>query len=149
MDILIIEDDSNKLKEMISLLDKLEKTNNKKMIIKSKSSYQSGLCEIFNNTYDLLLLDMTIPNFEITLHDDGGDSLDLGGELIIQEMNRDDKKIKTIIVTQYEEFNGISLADIDNDLKENYSDFYLGYVSYNASETTWKNELEKLIMEYI
>jgi len=149
MNILIIEDDSNKLEEITYLLSKMKKTLKQNIKIVSQGSFQSGLIEIFNNHYDLLLLDMTIPNFEITLHDDGGDSLDIGGELIIKEMDREDKKIKTIIVTQYEEFNGISLSDIDNDLKKQYSNFYLGYVSYNASETTWKSELEKLIVENI
>jgi hypothetical protein len=71
---------------------------------------------------------MSIPTFDISETDDGGETLDRGGEIILQEMEREGIKIKAVILTQYEEFDEVSLEEIDNSLKSEFSEFYLGCI---------------------
>ncbi|WP_412476976.1 hypothetical protein [Flavobacterium sp. TBRC 19031] len=146
MKILIVENDPNKSGQLELFLNdelKIHKRN-----IEVKKSYQSGLETILSNHFDLLILDMSLPTFDITKEDDGGETLDRGGEVILQEMEREGIKIKAVIVTQYEEFGDVSLEEIDNSLKNEFSDFYLGCIYYNSTQMGWQNELKKIIENF-
>ncbi len=142
MKILVIEDDDNKYNPVRNFL--IELYNNNVTII-HKKSFQSGMEILYAEKFDLLILDMSIPNFDVTELDDGGDTLDRGGEFILEEMDRENIITKSIIITQYEEFKGVSLAEIDKNLMEEFKESYLGCVSYNTGYDNWKNELEQLI----
>lgn len=147
MKILIVENDPNKSGQIELFLS--EELGIPKENIEVKKSYQSGLETILSNNYDLLILDMSLPTFDITKEDDGGETLDRGGEVILQEMEREGIKIKAVIVTQYEEFDDVSLEEIDNSLKNEFSDFYLGCIYYNTIQMNWQNELKKIIDKFI
>ncbi|WP_264531546.1 hypothetical protein [Flavobacterium sp. N502540] len=143
MKILIVENDTNKSTQVEFFLQyeiKISPNN-----IDTRRSFQSGLEAILVNSYDLLILDMSIPTFDISEIDDGGETLDRGGEIILQEMEREGIKTKALILTQYEEFDEISLEEIDNSLREEFSDFYLGCIYYNTSQVNWQNELKNII----
>jgi len=145
MKVLIVENDSNKYDQVKSFLIeelKIIETN-----ISIRKSYQSGLESILDNTYDFIILDMSIPTFDITEFDDGGNTLDRGGEIILQEMERENISIPSIILTQYEDFDNVSLLEIDSNLKEEFEEFYLGCIYYNISEENWKNELNNLYLK--
>ncbi len=143
MKILIVENDSNKSNQVLSFLN--DEMGIKEELIEVKRSFQSGLEAILTCSFDFLILDMSIPTFDITAIDDGGETLDRGGEIILQEMEREGIEIKSLILTQYEEFDNISLEEIDSKLKLEYSDFYLGCIYYNISEDKWQNELKRFI----
>lgn len=142
MKILIVENDSIKSGQLELFLSEHLGTNSD---IKIRRSYQSGLETILSNNFDLLILDMSLPTFDITKEDDGGETLDRGGEVILQEMEREGIKIKSVIVTQYEEFDDVSLEEIDNSLKNEFSDFYLGCIYYNIIQMDWQKELKNII----
>jgi DNA-binding NtrC family response regulator len=142
MRILVIEDDDNKYNPVKNFLIELYNEN---VTIIHKKSYQSGMEILYAEKFDLLILDMSIPNFDVTELDDGGDTLDRGGEFILEEMDRENIIIKSIIITQYEEFKGVSLAEIDKNLREEFKQSYLGCVSYNTGYDNWKTELQELI----
>lgn len=143
MKILIVENDTNKSTQVECFLQDEIKINPN--YIDTKRSFQSGLEAILTKSYDLLILDMSIPTFDISEIDDGGETLDRGGEIILQEMEREGIKMKAIILTQYEEFDEVSLEEIDNSLKKEFSEFYLGCIYYNTSQVNWQNELKDII----
>ncbi len=147
MKILIVENDSTKSNQVLSFLN--EEMGISEDVIVIKRSYQSALEAILTTVFDLLILDMSIPTFDITTTDDGGETLDRGGELILEEMAREGIDFKSLILTQYEEFDNVSLEEIDNELKLEYSDFYLGCIYYNISEDKWQNELMEIIKNNI
>ena len=62
MKILIVEDDENKLNNLKDFINEyyLNEVN-----IDICHSFQSGLESILINKYDLLLLDMSLPNFDL------------------------------------------------------------------------------------
>lgn len=149
MKILIVEDDLNKLNNLQTFLKYYFKHKEIKIVISIKTSYQSGLEAILSNSFDLLLLDMSLPNFDITNNNDSGVPLSRGGELILYEMDIMNIFLKTIIVTQHDDFDGDSLEEIHNNYKEKFSKFYINYVFYNAIESNWESELEKILEEII
>jgi len=144
MKILIVENDPNKSTQVETFLN--EEFSSMNICIETKKSFQSGLEAILSNKYDFLILDMSLPTFDITESDDGGETLDRGGDIILQEMEREDVKYKSVILTQYEEFGGISLNEIDAALKKEFNEFYLGCIYYNTIQVNWQNELKRIIL---
>jgi len=142
MKILIVEDDLNKLNNLKKFINTYFETKNIEIYIEIKHSYQSGLDTILSNYYDLLLLDMSLPNFDIDDNNDSGDPLSKAGELILYEMDVMGININTIIVTQHDDFDGESLESINDDYKNKFSTFYIDYIFYNAIESDWEDELK-------
>lgn len=139
--ILIIEDDDHKCSEITTFL----KESFPKIFLKFGKSYQSGIQEATSAQYDLLLLDMSIPNFDINENEDGGSILKNGGELIIMELIDENVNFKCLILTQYETFNDETLDAIDLRLKENCGDKYIGCIRYSAWKDDWKELLKNAI----
>jgi CheY-like chemotaxis protein len=148
MKFLLVEDDSNKSKHILDFLE--ETYPDTKTVL--RRSYQSGLKEIFSNEYNLILLDMQLPTFDIKSGEDGYKFRKLAGVDILNELKRKNFKCKIIIVTQFETFGEgeyfIELKDLKESLMQEYKELYIDTVYYNASQTTWKKELKDYITKY-
>lgn len=145
MKILIVEDDLNKLNNLENFIRRYFKKKAIEIIIEIKNSYQSGLESILSDSFDLLLLDMSLPNFDMLEGNDSGAPLSRGGELILYEMDVMEINLKTIVVSMHDDFDGDTLEVIHNQYKERFSKFYVNYVFYNAIESNWEDELEKIL----
>ncbi|MEX0083631.1 response regulator [Clostridium butyricum] len=144
MDILLIEDDDIKASNIEEFLQ-----NKIKKIIRKKS-WQTGLVEIVKNrSYDLILLDMSMPRYDY----DGSDNLyefePFAGWEIMKEMKRRKINISTIVITSFGTFgkdeNRIDVNGLNDKLELEFSNFYKGIIRYNSSIVTWKEELEKVL----
>lgn len=140
MKILIIEDDTNKSSAISEFLSKKEIG---KCTI--KESYHGGIKELSEKGYDVVLLDMTMPVFDNSAYGNSGRPLPLAGRDLLFMVRR--KKIHGhfIIITQYEDFNGMSLKALEDDLKANFPGLYHGIVYYNVMNNKWKAELLGLL----
>ena len=87
MKVLVIEDTETKFLDIKQAL-----IQNKIVNITHKYSRNSGLLELINNQYDLLILDMQIP-----LDDDSFNILTDGGFEVLDEIIRTKNKIPVII----------------------------------------------------
>ncbi|MDM7646955.1 response regulator [Leuconostoc falkenbergense] len=138
MKILVIEDDMNKLQNINKVLSE---KNHK---ITECYSYNSGLKAIIANYYDLLVLDMSLPTFDIKSSENGGRPKPFAGKEILRQLGRRQIKLKVIVVTQFEMFGDsqspISLETLNNELREKYSSNYIGTVYYESSEKRWENQ---------
>lgn len=142
MRILIIEDDPNKLGAIIKFMDQYPDVE-----CVTRTAFQSGLRTILANPFDLLLLDMSMPVYDTTVQDSGGRSLPLAGRDILFQMKRKKIKLKTIIVTQYEDFGGVALGNLHQNLRDEFSENYVGYVYYNVTQDSWRHKLAELLKE--
>ncbi len=143
MKVLIIEDDVNKLHAIMDYICETGITG-----IGTKTSFHSGLKELVDNKYDLVLLDMSMPVYDITVHDNGGRPLPLAGRDILYNMHRRQIDCKAIVITQYEDFGGIPLTELDEDLRTSFPRHYLGVVYYNTMQAGWKSKLSELLSKY-
>jgi len=116
--------------------------------IELKNSYISGLKELKNNhiNYDVLLLDISMPNYDISSEDSGGDWMPLAGKKILKEMYLRDIPTKTIVVTMHGSFDdGTKITELDSAFKNEFSDNYIGYVFYSQINEDWKDKLYQLL----
>lgn len=143
MRILIVEDDVNKLNAVSAFLDRYRNIS-----YQYESSYHSGMRRLLANKYDLLLLDMSMPVYDVTAQETGGRPLALAGRDILFQLRRRKSQLKAIIVTQYEDFDGLSLSELDYDLSREFPINYLGYVYYNTTQDSWKEKLGKFLSQY-
>lgn len=139
--ILFIEDNLIKMEAVLKVL----KLNYSQAEIITRDSFRSGLKELMSNSYDILLLDMSLPTWDR----DGVNKQEgferFGGESIMREMKRKNKLIPTIVLTMFSEFgigkSFIDLIDLDQHLKREFKEFYHGFVKYSSSERKWEVEL--------
>lgn len=144
MTILFIEDHPYKQGQVLGFLAETYP----EIIVNTKNSYNSGLKElkINSNYYDLVLLDISMPNYDISVEESGGDFLPLAGKLILKEMYLREISSKVIVVTMHGSFeDGTKMIDLDNVLKTEFVENYIGYVYFSAVNTEWKKQLELLI----
>lgn len=140
MKVLLIEDNSHK-KELI---DTFLKEQFADIEINLKRSYNSGLREIVKNQdYNLILLDMSLPNYDIEPGETGGD-FENAGELILKEMYRRDIGVNVVIVTMYHNY----IDEQNNwELKQAFKN-YLGVIYFDLNyPDSWKKELTELIRD--
>lgn len=136
MKVLFIEDNPQKLKQVCDFLE--QQYDNIELTI--RKSYNSGLRELIkNNSYSLILLDMSLPNYDIEPGESGGDFEKYAGKFLLNEMYRRDIITKVLIITMY--LNYVD-EEFTSELKDNFPN-YLGVVYYNVKEPDgWKNELK-------
>ena len=145
MKCLIIEDDKNKSSEIKNWLE----STYEKIDIVIKHSYKSGLREAVLPKYDYILLDMSMPTFDITLNEKGGEPRHFAGKEIIQQMHR--RKIFTpvIVVTQFENFgegsDKVSFEQLNNTLNDLNTKAFLGMSFYSIVEKKWQQEIKEII----
>ncbi len=143
--ILIVEDDENKRNQLIKFIE--EKYNSIEVDI--AKSFHSGLESVLSKQYDLILLDITMPTYDISHDEDGGRPQQYAGRDLLRQMKRRKLTATVIVVTQYDVFgdesDSLSLSQLDKQLNEDYPDIYHGTVYYNAAIGDWKNILEETI----
>ncbi|WP_319405147.1 response regulator [uncultured Desulfosarcina sp.] len=149
MEILIIEDDEIKSTQIKDFL----KDSFKSIDISFAKSIQSAIKMLKNSTFNLILLDMTLPTFDFGVNDDGGRIRAYGGREILRQMDR--KKIVTpvIVITQFDKFgkgsNTLALDELNKELKKDHKNNYKGCVYYNAAYENWKYDLLTKLEQYI
>jgi len=147
--IVIVEDDENKRKQLVKCIQGLLP----KSEIVERQSYQSGLKEIVLSSPDIVILDMSMPTYDVTPKDKGGRTRAYAGRDILDEIVRRGLEVPIIVVTQYETFgepdDQKSLEQLKTELQQNYPNIYRGAVYYQPAQSDWKNALENLIADLI
>ena len=110
----------------------------------------STLSALRLNVPDLVLLDMSLPTFEVAPGERGGRPQDFGGIAIMNFMEFEDIVVPVIVVTQYESFptgNGenTTLEEIASRASREHSSVFLGLVYYSSVENSWKDMLRMLM----
>lgn len=145
MKILIVEDDENKRSQLNSFIE----SNFPELEVLNAYSIQKGLDYVFDDEVDLIILDMTLPTYDVTPDEPGGGTNIYGGTDFLSQLDRFDIKIPAIVVTQFEIFGSgsktMTLEGLRNLLKKEHSENCYGLVYYNASSETWIGELDSLL----
>jgi CheY-like chemotaxis protein len=144
MKVLVVEDDDEKLSHLSHFLSERFPAAN----IGHARSLQSGLREIYQNAPDLILLDMTMRNFDLTPDEEGGRPHPFAGKEILRQMQRQRLQIPTIVVTHFARFGDdddfMTLEDLKKELEGRFSN-YIGTVQYKSNVDSWKATLAEFI----
>lgn len=143
MKILLIEDNERKKNLLLSFI-KEEFSN---IEVELRKSYNSGLRELIKvDDYSLILLDMSLPNYDIEQGESGGDFESLAGKYLLNEMYRRDININVVIVTMYKDYVD---KEFDSNLKEDFPN-YRGVIYFDQDDPDgWKNELRIILNSII
>lgn len=141
MKIILIEDDDFKSKQIKSFLVDL----GHEIIL--KKAFNTGMKAITTEKFDLALLDMTIPSFEISPEHPTSRIRKYGGRDVLSEIERCEIELPSIVITQYRVFDDgeMSIEKIDMELSQEFPQIYMGIVYYNSSAMDWQESLLKLI----
>lgn len=145
MKILIIEDDPVKLSDIENLLKK-----NKVDEIYISKSFNSAKRELRARSFDMILLDMSLPVFDDV--EDTEDFETFGGIGILNEIKRIGTLNRVVVITAFDTLgegkNQTSLRDLDISMKKDYSNIYIGLIHYDATSNQWQQKVEKLLHRY-
>lgn len=143
MKILIVEDNSDKRNNIKRFLD----DNISNVVFGEAKSYSSGILEVYNQKWDLIIMDMSLPTYDITTNETGGEMKPVAGKEILRRMKNRKINVPVIVVTQFDVFGEkqISLKSLNDEFEEKYSQIWKGTVSYD--KVTWQKELREIIIE--
>ncbi len=145
MNILLVEDDENKQKQITNLL----KREWPDAHLELKTSLQSGLRALSEQVFSLVILDMSLPNYEIGPEESGGTIHKLGGREFLRKMKRRARLIPTVVVTQYDTFGEgrerVDLSSLRSELARDYPGLCIGTLYYNSAIDSWREELTTLV----
>lgn len=147
MHILLAEDDEPKLIKIRAFLQKEFSGSS----IDAARSVTSTLASIRARKPDVLVLDMSLPTFEIALGERGGRPQDYGGLTVMEFMDFEDLVAPVVMVTQYEAFPGDNganrtLEEIAADARKNHPSMFRGLIYYSSVENTWEEPLKDAII---
>ena len=143
MRILIIEDNHSKLKRIRDFLEK----NYQFISVHDAMSYTAGLRRLYDDQWDLVLLDMSLPIYDLNIQDSGGDKKSIAGKEIIKRMQHRKIITPTVIVTQFDTFgdNGITIESLNEEFEHDFSEIWRGTINYE--KTSWMTNLKSIIDE--
>lgn len=147
--ILFVEDSEIKAEGILVVLKQFVPLDS----ITRARSYTAGLRLLEDNDYDLIVLDMTLPIYDVNDSDSGYEHLSLGGKIILGEMQLLNLETKVIVVTQYDSFDDIekkrtlTFAQLAEDIFTEFPELFLGAVHYESEAVGWRERLIKLLKE--
>lgn len=148
MKILVIEDQEDKSRDIEQFCELFFKRID---FIHFRRSLRSGLKAALSDVkYDLIFLDMSMPNFDPSEDDPlGGTPESFAGKELLAQLKFRKVSIPVVIVTQYQTFNEgkVDLKSLNNELMKEYFGFYMGIVYYSSADKDWQTNLKKVLIE--
>ncbi len=141
--LLLIEDDEYKATQIRNFLAKQGYELDLRM------AFQSGMRAVMQGSYDLLLLDMSIPTFDPAGVNRGSRHRPFGGKDVLRELKRRELDIPVVVVTQYSVFGegreNITLEELNGSLRDEFDGIYRGLVYFDASSLDWTLKLTEML----
>lgn len=146
--ILLVEDTPDKAAEIKNFL--MTTYGNAIEVIENEA-YKTAQQEIHyhHEDYDLILLDMTMSTFDPKKEENGGTPEPVGGKQLLNYMFLKEITTKVLVVTMYKDFVGQNIISLDEELREDFSEFYCGFVFFSFSNDLWKADLKDKIDELL
>lgn len=145
MKILVVEDDTRKGDAIVALLQ----AEVGEAEIELVRSYQSGMRAIAESMPDLLILDMSLPNYDAAPGQRSGKPRPLGGFDIMRKNRRRGLQTRAIVVTQLDHFGDggheYDFEGLDEKCRDEFPDTFLGAIYYAQSSSDWKTKLIDIV----
>lgn len=145
MKILVVEDDDTKRERVCELITQTEPA----AVIVHARSLRGAEDALETEPFDLVVLDMSMPTFDIGPDESGGVFQALGGHELLRYIKRYRRLSPVVVLTQFNAFGRgksyLTLAQLNEQLKSEYGSLYLGAVYYGTSSEGWRRQLTLLI----
>ncbi|MDC7800982.1 hypothetical protein PQS91_14120 [Stenotrophomonas geniculata] len=145
MKILVADDEEPKLASIVDWLSIFFSSSE----IVTARSVRSAIDVILDAKPELVLLDMSLPTFDVSPGETGGRPQGFGGIEVLRNLEFYGVDTKVIVITQYEAFheNGrhVDLRLLRERLIRESPGIFVDCVYYNAVSDEWKKELGEYI----
>jgi CheY-like chemotaxis protein len=144
--ILIVEDEAPKSKHIEDMVAGLAPNAN----ISTARSVNSALDYLEAEPIDLLLLDMSLPTFDVGERESGGRPQGFGGTEVLRHMVMAEIECPTVVITGYEGFTReggamVDLAQLRKELTDEFPTILRAVLHYNSTIDEWKTVLAATI----
>lgn len=143
--ILFVEDNDYKRNKIV---DYLAATFPEIETVESRS-YSSCVQKMEESTFDLLLLDVSLPTYDISPTETGGRFRTFAGRELARRAIRQDTISKIIFITQYKSFsergNSYSFDELALHLEKDCGAKFGGAIFFDGSISSWKQKLTDAI----
>lgn len=147
MKILLADDDDNKASQVKAFLE----AGWSGATVARAKSLQSALSTILTDNYDLILLDMTMPTFDISENDNGGRPQPLAGREVLRQVARKSVVARVVVLTQFPQFGqgaeARTLSQLHEELARRYPQIYRGLIYYESASQAWREDLRVIVDE--
>jgi DNA-binding NarL/FixJ family response regulator len=146
MKILLIEDMPRKAESIKAVLS----SQFPKIELSEESSYHAAIENIANygNEYDVILLDMSMNTFNVSVEENGGIPEPFAGVRILEKLFLNEIDTRVIVISMYHKIEGKDFKEIGDELMEQYPNLYEGFVLFAFDRNDWKLKLINLISSY-
>ena len=145
MKILLVEDESPKAGHIKNCLEELRP----RCEVRWVRSVRTAIEKLEEGGWQLLILDMSLPTFDIVKGESGGRPQGFGGIELMREMELSEVEVPVIVITGYEAFTKsggeIGLGAIARELSDEFPEFFKGILHFNSAYGDWKLKLEELL----
>lgn len=146
--VLIVEDEAPKSKHIESLVAGI--APHARMTL--TRSVNSALDVLEAGQVDLLLLDMSLPTFDVGEREAGGRPQGFGGTEVLRHMAMAEISCPTVVITGYEGFAReggviVDLAKLREELSEEFPNILHAVLHYNSTLDEWKTVLTATIRD--
>lgn len=146
MRILLVEDEDPKRRHLSSFLLTLAPEAQ----IVTARSVLSALVSLEEEQPDVIILDMSLPTFDMDQNESGGRPQGVGGIEIMRHMVMSEIRRPVIVVTGYEAFpksggQQVNLDALRVELKRDFPELFCGLLHYNSAFDDWKRLLQDSI----
>ncbi|WP_158768224.1 hypothetical protein [Paraglaciecola sp. L1A13] len=144
MKFLIIEDDEDKANAIKEYISSLEDSLDASFDV--KSNYLEGKIAL-TNSYDFLILDMTLPLDDTSLDN----KVSTAGIDILEVMKHRGVLKPCVILTGYDTFgkhqNRVNLDSLSNRIEKEYGDIVKEVLYYESKDGDWREKLKSVLEE--
>lgn len=141
--VLIIEDEAPKRKHIKEYINSHK--NGAYIDIVCCGSVSSALDFLDDNEPNFIILDMSLPTYEISDTESGGRPQGFGGLEILRYLKMSGLNCPTLVLTGYEAFMReeglVELSQISEELKSEFGTFLKDVLYYNSAYSEWKNKM--------
>jgi len=146
--ILLVEDEAPKRHHIENLIRDL--TPHARILI--ARSVNSALDVLDTGAIDLLILDMSLPTFDVGERERGGRPQGFGGTEVLRNMTMSEIGCPTVVITGYEGFvreggTTVDLTQLRTELMEEFPSVLRAVLHYNSTFDEWKTVLRATLAE--
>jgi CheY-like chemotaxis protein len=143
--ILLVEDEGPKRENIRSLLKQMALLDG----VYEARSVGSAVRALRNRRYDLVILDMSLPTFDIEADASGGRPQGFGGVEVLRYMDRFKIETPSIVLTAFEAFGEggkeLDLRSLEETVRRDHPRTFADLVFYNSMFSTWRDDLRQKI----
>ncbi len=147
LNLLLVEDNHHKRERVLGYLQE----NFSKWKVVEAQSFASGSKRVSEQDFQVIVMDMSLPTYDKSSSESGGRFRTFGGWEIARKVLRKNGTTAILFLTQYEAFsekgNSHTLETLDDKLRAECGEFYLGLVHYDSSQSAWKDKIAKALLK--